>query len=437
MASSRRPRSADRPQGAVPLAAAEQFLRAAFPGERLHGERIAAGLSGGLDSVVLLHILVTLAPRFGYAASAIHVNHGLSPNARQWERFCRRLCRDLRVPLSVKRVSIGAIKGRGLEAAAREARRAALQRTRAGVIALAHHLDDQAETVVLNLLRGAGIRGASGMRAQTRLGSHELIRPLLEVPRELLLEYAASRELRWIEDESNQDESLRRNFIRRQVGPLLATRYPRWRESLARAARHFAGKQAQDSVLLREFLALQGLRAPGERQLIDMLRQLNGARDNANVAIAHDGAVLRRYRGRALIDTRSAPRHFEPVALRGEKSVLIPELGGELRFVRRRGVGIDPAAIEGKLLTVRARSGGERLQLDPRRPHRTLKNLFQEAGIPPWERERLPLLFCGETLLWAAGLGVQAAFAVDAASPGLLPEWRPGKPSARHAANPR
>lgn len=387
--------------------------------------------------MVLLHILVALAPRFGYALRAIHVNHGLSRNAGQWEAFCRRLCRELRVPLSVKRVNVGAKSGRGLEAAARDARRGALQETRAEVIALAHHLDDQAETVVLNLLRGAGVKGASGMRALTRLGTRALIRPLLEVPRELLVDYAAAHQLRWIEDESNQDVSLRRNFIRRQVGPLLATRYPRWREGLARAARHFAASQAQDSALLREFLSSQGLRAPSERKLIDMLRQLSSAKDSANVAIAHDGAVVRRYRGRALIDTRAQPRPFEPVVLRGEKRVRIPELGGELRFVRRRGSGIDPSAIEGQPLTVRTRGGGERLQLDSRRPHRTLKNLFQEAGIPPWERERLPLLFCGETLLWAAGLGVQAAFAVDAASAGLVPEWRPAKPSLRLTSNLR
>ena len=104
MASSRRPRSADRPLGAVPIAAAEQFLRTAFPGDGLRGRRIAAGLSGGLDSVVLLHILAALAPRFGYAASAMHVNHGLSPNARQWEAFCRQFCRELRVPLDRKSV---------------------------------------------------------------------------------------------------------------------------------------------------------------------------------------------------------------------------------------------------------------------------------------------------------------------------------------------
>jgi len=201
----------------------------------LRGKRLAVGLSGGVDSVVLLHLLRELAPRHGFRLSAVHVHHGLSPNADDWARFCRKLCRGWVVPLTVRRVSVQK-KGRGLEAAAREARRAAFAAVAADAIVLAHHLDDQAETVLLNLLRGAGPRGAAAMQAAGRLGDKRLLRPLLQVRRREILAYARAHHLEWIEDESNRDAALARNFLRLRVGPLLEERFPRWRESLARAA---------------------------------------------------------------------------------------------------------------------------------------------------------------------------------------------------------
>lgn len=436
MANSRRPRSAERPlessRGTVPLAA-ERFFSDFFPGAALRGRRVAVGLSGGLDSVVLLDVLQQLAATQGFAIAAVHVNHGLSRNAPRWERFCRALCRARGVPLSVKRIRIESRRGLGLEAAARAGRRAALREARADAIALAHQMDDQAETVLLNLLRGAGVRGASAMPPSARLGEKLLIRPLLGVSRDAIRDYAKARGLPWVEDESNLDESFARNFIRTSVGPLLATRFPRWRESLARAARHFAAEALDERTLLRAFLEEHGLRSPSERKLIEMLRQLTTSAANAKVAIAHDGAVLRVWRGRPVVARDAAAVPFEPVVWRGEKRLRLPALGGALCFARKKGSGIDAALIDGKTLTVRTRAGGERLQLDARRPHRTLKNLFQEAGVPPWQRERLPLLFAGDALVWVAGLGVQAAFAAPATREGLVPQWRPERSAVRVA----
>jgi tRNA(Ile)-lysidine synthase len=382
MASSRKPPSAD-PGGL-----------------ELRGRRVAVALSGGVDSVVLLDVLRRLARRHGFRLSAVHVHHGLSPQADAWARFCRALCRKWKVPLSVRRVEVHR-RGRGLEAAARAARREALARQSAEVIALAHQLDDQAETLLLNLLRGAGPRGASAMPVVGRLGAKVLWRPLLAVPRSEILAYAQSRALRWVEDESNRDDALTRNFLRLHVGPLLASRFPRWRESLARAARHFAAADADARLALREFLRARGLRAPSEAKLIEILRQLTGK--GARTAIAHDGAVLRVYRGRVLVEKQA---------------------GGELRLRPARGRGIDAARLERSRVTLRSRAGGERLQLDARRPRRTLKNLFQEAGIPPWRRERLPLLYCGEELVWVPGLGVAAGWQAPRGAPGVVPEWR-------------
>ena len=346
--------------------------------------------------------------------SAIHVHHGLSASAGAWAEFCRKLCRRLGVALSVVKVNVKQ-SGKGLEAAAREARYAAFRKQKAGVIALAHNLDDQAETVLMNLLRGAGLRGASGMAEHGRLGDKTLWRPFLGVSRKEILAYARKHGLEWVEDESNANEALTRNFIRRNIGPLLEQKFPQWRRSLARAARHFAKKDAGREDLLRQFLRSKGLQAPSEAKLAEMLKQL-GSR---SARIDHDGMQLRLYRGTVhLVSDRGDS--FEPVRWRGERRLALP--GGELRFKRVRGRGI---AEEHRDLSVRPRSGGERLRPDPRRPRRTLKNLFQEAGVPAWERDRLPLLFSGNELVCVPGIGVEARWHAAPKGFGWIPEWLP------------
>jgi tRNA(Ile)-lysidine synthase len=413
MASSRKPSSArgssaERPDLSLELPA-------------LRGKHVAVGLSGGVDSVVLLHRLRELAPRAGFRLSALHVHHGLSAHADAWARFCRKLCKDWGVPLSVRKVRVRR-QGAGLEAAARAARRAALANAAADTIALAHHLDDQAETVLLNLLRGAGPRGAAAMPAAGRLGAKRLLRPLLAVPRREILAYARAHRLRWVEDESNRDDALTRNFLRLHVGPLLESRFPRWRESLARAARLFAGQDARAERALRAFLARQGLRAPSEAKLIEMLKQLTAS--GARTRMRHDGKELRVYRGAIEVAPALEAPAFTPLGWHGEPRLPIAALAGELRFRRARGAGIAAALVAGRTFRVRLRAGGERLQPDPRRPRRSLKNLFQEAGVPPWRRERLPLLFCGNDLVWAPGLGVDAAWQAAGRSRSIVPEWR-------------
>jgi tRNA(Ile)-lysidine synthase len=395
MASSRKPRRAE-----VEAAARRALLD-------FRGKRVLVGLSGGVDSVVLLHALSRLMP-----VRAVHVHHGLSPNADAWAKFCAGLCKRLGVPLTARKVRV-LKSGQGLEAAAREARHAAFRKLPFDVLALAHQLDDQAETVLMNLLRGAGVRGASGMPRETRLTGKRLARPLLDVPREAITAYARHHRLDWIDDESNASDALTRNFIRLRIAPLLSQRYPRWREALARAAGHFARKSLDERTLLREFLAARGMKAPSEAKLVEMLRQLGAG--GAATRIEHDGATLRLYRGRVFVDKQRPVKDFAAMQWRGERKLALPELGGELVF--RSGQGI---ALQYRPLEVRLRSGGERLQPHPRRPRRTLKNLFQEAGVPSWQRDRLPLLFFGDELVWAAGLGVDVRFQ----GRGVVPQWK-------------
>jgi len=400
MASSRKPRSAE------VTAAVGRAL------EGLQGKRILVGLSGGVDSVVLLH---ALAQRKKVAA--VHIHHGLSPNADRWARFCRRLCKQLGVPLTVRRVRVA----KRNEAAAREARYAALAKLPFDVLALAHQLDDQAETVLMNLLRGAGPRGARGMPQRASFHGRALVRPLLDVPREAIAAYAREHRLKWVEDESNASDAFTRNFLRLRIAPLLSERYPRWREALARAARHFGRAELTANSALREFLATKGLRAPSEAKLIEMLKQLTGR--GSNTLIEHDGVQLRVYRSDVKIERPLAARAFQPVAWHGERKLALPELGGELRFRRARGAGIDPKWVESGALQVKLRSGGERLQPDARRPRRTLKNLFQEAGVPPWQRARMPLIYRGDDLVWAPGLGIDSRYQNAEKRAGWVPEW--------------
>jgi tRNA(Ile)-lysidine synthase len=378
--------------------------------KRPSARRIAVALSGGIDSVTLLHQLKDR------GVSAIHVHHGLSPHADRWAAFCRKLCKRWGVPLKVYRVKVSRA-GEGLEAAARRARYEAFAKADADCIALAHNLDDQAETVLMNLLRGAGVRGARGMVAKVSFKGKTLLRPLLGTPRAAIMAYARKHGLEWIEDESNADEALTRNFVRRSVGPLLEKRFPAWKQSLARAARHFSRRDAKAQDLLRKFLQTKGLRAPSEAKLAEMLKQLTSR--GARTLIEHDGARLRVYRGKVLQDKPVAA--FQPIPWNGERKIHIPALGGALHFRRVRGKGIDAS---GKSFRVRLRAGGERLQPDARRPRRTLKNMFQEAGVPPWERDRLPLIVCGEDLVWVPGLGIDARYQAAKNARGVLPEWR-------------
>ena len=240
------------------------------------GSSLLLGLSGGVDSIVLLHLLVQLFPRFSWRLSALHVHHDISPNADSWADFCTELCAKYTIPLLVERVDIAPLRAMGIEAAARQLRHAALARQKVDFIALAHHRDDQAETLLLQLLRGAGVRGTSSMPIfKPHRVAPSLLRPLLDIDRAELMAYASHHELRWVEDGSNEDVSYPRNFLRHRVLPVLEQRFPAYRTTLARSARHFA----EAAGLLDELAAQDASSAmSGDRLSVAALRQLNSAR---------------------------------------------------------------------------------------------------------------------------------------------------------------
>lgn len=238
------------------------------------GSRVAVGLSGGVDSVVLLDLLHG---RPEIVLSAIHVHHGLSANADAWADFCARLCAVRGIPLSVCRVAVARDTALGLEAAARAARYAAYEALEVDFIALAQHADDQAETVLHQLLRGTGLKGLAGM-GETRLlrPGLRLLRPLLAAARADIEAHARMRGLDWIEDESNEDTAYTRNFLRHDVVPGLAARFPHYRESLARAARHAAEAAEMTAALAALDLQWDGREAHAERlDALSLARQVN------------------------------------------------------------------------------------------------------------------------------------------------------------------
>ena len=466
------------------------------------GATIAIAYSGGLDSTVLLDAAVRVA---GAARCvALHVHHGLSPNADRWLSHCEAAALSLGVRFDVERVRVRRENGESLEAAAREVRYRALDamcaRQGAAVLWLAHHADDQAETVLLQLLRGAGVAGLAAMAPQRVDESSAVprVRPFLPLLRAQLERYAHLRGLRWIEDESNADTRYARNALRHDVLPGLATRFPGFRDALSRTARHAATAQrllddlahidlrtvgrddgkalsrkaltaldeARATNLMRVWIRSAALPTPSAARLADMLRQLREARNGHGLSVMHGGARLRMYRDKIYWEMGAPERSLareprepaepaEPLGVRAEAALPasvalslggsemqmqgeadavgalasskrterlawsgqevwhLPQWRGSIVFVPTLDDDTGPDTVSAALLAsaplcARPRTGGERMQRMPGGAARTLKNLFQESGVPAWERD-VPLIYVGDVLLFVPRLGLNGA----------------------------
>jgi tRNA(Ile)-lysidine synthase len=302
-----------------------------------------------------------------------------------------------------------------------------------------------------------GLAGMAGEGALPGSRSVRLLRPLLAVPRERLARHARENRLDWVEDESNASRHHDRNYLRHDILPLLKARFPSCLATLGRTASHLAeaqallderaGEDARHAVaegrlrvavlagfsaprarnLLRHYLAGQGLPLPGERRLQAMLDQLTGARPDARLRIVHGGAELRRFAGQLYVVKAAAPGAGQTLVWHQEP--LLDWLGQAVCFAPSEGRGISLEKAWGQPFSLRPRRGGERLRLAGNRPARSLKNLFQEAGTPPWERERLPLVYCGDTLVGVPGLGVDWHWRARPGEPGLVIEMGERCPS--------
>lgn len=456
MANSRKPKTRDAARRAADAAPAavddclNEYVRA--------GERVVVALSGGLDSMALLDLLARAASRRGFELRALHVNHQLSPHAARWAAFCRAECKMRNIPIKVVRVQVP--RRDSLEAQARALRLAAFAAQKADWVATAHHADDQAETVLYRLLRGAGTRGLAGIPVARPLtpggaGPH-LLRPLLAVRRELIARYARRRRLQWVEDESNADTRHDRNFLRKRVLPLLEERFPQARRTLARAAALAASSVALETSLaqadagatgdrlsvaalrtlaparaenvLRWFIAGRGVPPPPAPRLREALRQLTTARADAAVNIEWGGFALRRHRDAVfLLPIRTVTRDFK-ARWTGARRLALAALGGTLTMTPARGAGLSVTRLRGRRVEIRVRQGGEKLRPAAGRPARSLKNLLQEAGVAPWARDTWPLLYVGGELAAVPGVLVDAAWQARPGAAGLLPEWQSSGP---------
>ncbi|MEZ0602242.1 tRNA lysidine(34) synthetase TilS [Paraburkholderia sp. IW21] len=466
--------------------------------------RIAVAFSGGVDSSVLLDAAVRVAG--ASRCVALHVHHGLSAHADEWLAHCEAFAQERGVEFAAQRVEVPRDAGVSVEAAARDARYRALDAMCAtrGIhtLWLAQHADDQAETVLLQLLRGAGLAGLAAMAPEYSPASASAVRvrPLLHLLRAQLEDYASVRDLGWIDDESNADTRYARNALRHQVTPALAVHFPGFRDALARTAAHAASAQrllddlarvdmataardqgralSHDALLaldddralnlLRYWMRTLGLVAASTARLRDALRQLrevDEAGEGHGLRIDHAGQALRSYRGlvyweagdssEPADETALAERAVSELAWQGDAIWRLPQWRGTFVFVAVEanldGAAGDVSDVAGDargntdaawgdpdtlpvrvlrcaLLSVRSRSGGERMRTNaaPGSPSRTLKNLFQERGIPAWKRD-VPLLYVGDELLFVPLLGLNRAALperVTAAEPRVRIIWR-------------
>ncbi len=407
--------------------------------------RYCIAFSGGLDSSVLLALMTAIVAEWPDAAlRAIHVNHGLYADADRWQSAAQAVAQKLAVDFSAIRVAVAEDAQGGVEAAARDARYRALADVMVAgeVLVCAHHLDDQLETFLLQLMRGAGLAGLAAMPVVRDLGPGLLLRPLLSVSRDELCDWARQNAVGWCEDSSNQDQQFARNYLRHRILPLLRERWPTVAGSVARSAAHCAeaesvlaelaeqdlGEPLADAAylaavlstekfdglsagrvrnLLRYWIRSRGYPVPGHGRLAEIIDGVVLARPDAEPVVRWRDTELRRYRDKLYLMASLGEAPDQVLAWDTDKPLALPGAMGRLELAPADSACGD-GAMAGRLLdrhcTVRFRVGGEYFRPAGGR-RKPLKKWLQERGIPPWMRSRLPLVFCADRLAWVPGIG--------------------------------
>lgn len=388
--------------------------------------------SGGLDSHVLLSLCAALRKELPLRVRAIHINHGLSPNAKNWATHCAQVCKGYGIDYVEEQVTVELRGEEGLEESARRVRYACLARhVGEGVLLTAHHEDDQAETVLIQLLRGSGLKGLSAMPVKKPFGSGVHGRPFLSFSRAILEAQARNEGLNWIEDESNQNSQFTRNFIRHDILALLKMRWTTATETIARSASHCAEAQAllhefaqevcsaaqgsrphtlsvkkllaldvkRQKLTLRAWIEAQGCPFPNTKKLQAMQAQMLTAACDRNPCVTWQDVEMRRYRDDLYL-LRAQKAHDVGWAAIWHITDTPLDMGfGFLKATKVQGKGL---RVDKGPVSIRFRKEGESADLPSRGRHH-LKNLFQEWGVPPWERSRVPLVFRGKKLIAAVG----------------------------------
>ena len=410
--------------------------------------RYVIAFSGGLDSTVLAHALAQCSD---VPVLAIHVDHALQTDSADWSEHCAQIAAALKIEFRSLRVNVQLESGKGPEASARDARYTALhaELDDGDWLLSAHHREDQAETLLLNLIRGSGPAGVAGIGNIRRFGPGWLVRPMLNIDRADILQYATDLGLQWIEDPSNIDRRFDRNFLRHEVLPRLKSRWPDIAARLQRSAGH-AGEASQLLVelaaidletlgsraarlpidglsdlsaarqrnVIRFVLRDLGLSTPTAMQLKRILNEVIPARVDAQPLVSWPGASVRRYRNGLYLLPENLADAIESASLSGEDLQLGIGLG-TLHFESGADIGISPELFSGGL-TLKPRSGGEKFQPQGQSHTRKLKKLLQEEGVVPWMRDRLPLIYAGERLVAVGDLWLAAD---SVARPGVAVRW--------------
>ncbi len=405
-------------------------------------KRWVVALSGGVDSCVLLDLLARYQTQFGGHCIAVHVHHGLSPNADTWASRCQSVCQQLNVEFKLEKVDLGDIQGESVEARARDARYQALAKhvQADDVLLTGQHSDDQMETFLLALRRGSGPKGLSAMAEKMPFGQGQLVRPLLNVSRHAIERYARERNLTWVEDESNQDTRYDRNYLRHQVVPQLTKRWPTIDAAINRSARLCAEQEllldellqapyeralANDGSLeiseleqhsealrfrlLRMWLDRQGALMPSQAQMSQLWHQVARAKLDANPQLILNQGQIRRYADRLYW----LNKHQNISSWRGGLSLntplTLPDGLGELELIESENGSL--ALPHGACLEVSFEPQGLMAHPNQRGHRRKLKKLFQEYGVPSWLRRRTPIILCHDEVVAVAGLFVTRAYA--------------------------
>jgi tRNA(Ile)-lysidine synthase len=413
---------------------------------------MTVALSGGVDSVVLLNLLHQLQKRQNFTLKASHVHHGLSKNADKWARFCEKLCTKLSVPLDVHRIKLPQKKSLGIEGEARQLRYEKLLQSQTDLVVLAHHEDDQAETFLLQLIRGAGVKGLSSMAYFD--ATRRLWRPLLNASRIDIESYAKKHQLKWIEDESNQNIDFDRNFIRSKVLPILKNRFNHIIKVISRSSSHLAEAQhllddlakidlkshlksinckrklnvktldklSNDRAknVLRFWLEINAQLMPSKDLLDELLRQVLTAKKDTDLKIQlSKDDEIRRYQDEIYIvpKNKNIQKKYEMIWA-GESEIILPN-GQKLTFKKVKGRGINLKFLSNQKLKIRNRQGGEFFKPDSKRPTKKIKQLLQESDLPPWERDFLPLIFVDDDLAFVPNFGIDMKFQTKAKELGL------------------
>ncbi len=409
--------------------------------------------SGGMDSHVLLHLLAELCNHSNLQLKAIYIDHGLSPQSAEWGEHCTDVCEKLAVPLIVERVSIR-VGDKGPEDAAREARyRTLAKRMLPNVVLItAHHRDDQVETVLLHLVRGTGAHGLAGMAPLRQFASGIHIRPLLEISHQKIADYARTRHLQWVNDASNADTSLSRNYMRHEIVPILRAHWPGAEKVIGRSAGHAAAAvelleqiavedwqrcgltgdsglslracktlgDARLRNLLRYWVRQSDLALPATCHVDEVVRQIREPSTTGHAIITWPGGACYRYRDTLSLSPRTANEDYEyDITWDPAQPVVIVPLGIEVSANSAVGRGLALTRVRNASLHLRNRQGGESLRLPGRAHHHKLKKLFQQAGVPPWERSRLPLLYVNGELAAVGDRWVSQEFVADKNEAGL------------------